>query len=141
MHCAAVAAQPLLLTLFAGLPLTLAGCSTSGNGRPSVSFEDRTGSIQEERPEIEKPAGFAEAGESLDGLVTVALYQSPEMMEQAAIIREATGNIDVAKGDYMPMVSGGVTGGLGDADGPSFVLSANQLLFSRNASAAPGASL
>ncbi|WP_180898320.1 TolC family protein [Martelella soudanensis] len=118
-----------MLTLFAGLPLTLAGCSTSGNGRPSVSFEDRTGSIQEERPEIEKPAGFAEAGESLDGLVTVALYQSPEMMEQAAIIREATGNIDVAKGDYMPMVSGGVTGGLGDADGPSFVLSANQLLF------------
>ncbi len=72
---------------------------------------------------------MAAAGESLDGLVKIALYQSPEMLEGAATIREATGNIKVAKGGYLPTVSGGVTGGVGDADGPSFVLSANQMLF------------
>lgn len=129
IHCAASAARRSLGILFAVLSIVVAGCSTTGKGRPSVSFEDRTGSIREERPEVEKPADLAAAGQSLDGLVVVALYQSPAMLAQAATIREATGNIDVAKGDYMPMIGSGVTGGFGDADGPSFVISANQLLF------------
>ncbi|AMM85398.1 hypothetical protein AZF01_14380 [Martelella sp. AD-3] len=119
----------LSFALLLGLSTALAGCSTAGSGRPSVSFEDRTGAIREERPEVEQPADIAAAGQSLDGLVRVALYQSPQMLERAATIREATGNIKVAKGGYLPMVSGGVTGGVGDADGPSFVLSANQMLF------------
>ncbi|MET3600834.1 TolC family protein [Martelella mangrovi] len=72
---------------------------------------------------------MAAAGQSLDGLVQIALYQSPAMIEQAAVIREETGNIDVAKGGYMPMIGGGVTGGVGDAGDPAFVLSADQLLF------------
>ncbi|MGV0876986.1 TolC family protein [Martelella sp. FLE1502] len=129
MLCVASAARRLNLALFLSLAAGVASCSTSGAGRPSVSFEDRTGSIQQERPAIDKPADLTAAGQSIDGLVQVALYQSPAMIESAATIREATGNIDVAKGGYLPTVSGGVTGGVGDADDPSFVLSANQLLF------------
>ena len=128
-HCAAFAAQRLSLALFVGLAGGLASCSTSGAGRPSVSFDDRTGSIQQERAEIDKPADLNAAGQSIDGLVEIALYQSPAMIERAAQIREATGNIDVAKGGYLPAISGGVTGGVGDASDPSFVLSADQLLF------------
>lgn len=115
--------------LIAGPAVILAGCSMTGSGRPSVSFEDRTDSIRQERPAIDKPVDLSAAGQSLDGLVQIALYQSPAIIGSAAAIREETGNIDVAKGGYFPMINGGVTGGLGDADDPSFVLSADQLLF------------